>query len=183
MAQTWTKGPLVPVYPQGANLEFCALYGPEGASQTFVIGDVLTVTSGYLVLGAAAAAVAIRGIAQEAGHNSSAGTDNVKYAPVFPGMFVYANLLGGSAGDEVLAATDMGTAFELERSATLVGGATPGWYINGDATSTPAVKVVSFFADSTYAPNASPYFNEARVGDTNARVLASIMAAQTEMTV
>jgi hypothetical protein len=183
MAQTWTKGPLVPVYPQGANLEFCSLYGPEGASQTFVVGDVLTVTSGYLVLGAAAAAVSIFGVAQQAGHNTTAGTYNVQYAPVFPGMFIYANLLGTSAGDEVLAATDLGTAFELERSTTLVGGDSPGWYINGDATGTPAVKVVSFFADPTYAPVASIYANEARVGDTNARVMASIIAAQTGMTV
>lgn len=181
MPQTFTKGPIVPVYPQSANLTYAALYGPEGASQTFVIGDLLTVTSGFLVLAAAAAAVAIRGVALEAGSNLAAGLTSTKYAPFFPGVMFYANLLGAAAADRALVATDMGTAFEVERSTTLIKGTSPGWYVNGAATGTPAANVVSFFGDSTYMPTASAATNEAKVTDVNPRLLFCPLAAQLEM--
>jgi len=184
MATTFRKDKLKPVFPQGANLEFAALYGPEGLNQTFKSNEVLTSTGGYLVLAAAASAVAWSGVALEDGHNAAAGANNVEYCPAIPGFMFYATaLVVTTAADYTVVATDrmLAAGQEVEQSATLLGTGKPGWYVGvGAVAGTAAAKIVSWIGDQ---PQNTSYNQEARVGDINPRVLCSLLAAQTAFTV
>lgn len=182
MAATFTKRQLVPVVPDDAYLSFVALYGPEGNSNTCVANDILTrAADGGLDLAATAAAVTMWGIALEAGHNgATVGLYNIKYMPLFPGSCIYINLLGTAAADFVLLATNFGLSYEAERSTTLVGGADPGWYLNSQAAgASSGFLVIDFQGDETLAN--STQGNRAAVGDTNARVKATIVSAETQI--
>lgn len=180
MAQTFTKRAMEPVVLDDAYLNFVALYAPEAATQTFVAGELLKMVAGGLTV-AADPAVTVWGLALEDAHNDGAlGDHNLKYFPFMPGACVYANLLTGAAADYVLAATDMGQSYDGAYSATLVGGATPGWHLDQAASgANSAFQIVSFFGDETKA--ASGYGNEARVGDTNARVVAMVVQEERTM--
>jgi hypothetical protein len=181
MAQTFTKRAIVPVIPDDAYLNFVALYGPEGDSQTYVYGAlILKVADGGLNT-CADPAVTPWGVALEDAHNDGAvGDHNIKYFPLMPKACIYANLLTGAAADFVLTAANFGVAYDAAYSATLVGGADPGWHLDAAVSgATSAFKIISFLGDETIP--ASAYGNEARVGDTNARVTAMIVAEECAM--
>lgn len=182
MAVTFNKDILRPIFPQDAFLNWAALYGPEGASQTFVYGDVLELASNYLqICGSPAGGASNRlwGIALQDGNNGSAGANNIKYFPILPGACAHVNVLTTAAADFVLTAAQMGGQYELTRSATLVGGTDPGWYLNTALAVVKSNTIVSFFGDQ---PTTSSYAQEARVGDTNARVMICFQAAETAFT-
>lgn len=183
MAVTFNKDILRPVFPQDAFLNWASLYGPEAATQTFVYGDVLEMNANYLqICGSPAGGAGNRlwGIALQSGNNAGvAGTYNIKYFPLLPGACAIVNCLAAAAANHVLAAADFGAQYELTRSATLVGGTDPGWYLNSAAAVTKSNTIVSFFGDQ---PTTSNYAQEGRVGDTNARVMISFQAAETAFT-
>ena len=183
---TWRKGPIVPVYPASNTLEFASFYGPEDATQTFVSGDVLKRVAGFLQVSAspATAAQGIFGVAITVGNNDAvAGTHNARFAPIFPGMFLFGNLLMDAAANGTLAATDFGLSVNLERNANLLGAGKPGWYFNKQTVAQAVAKIVNFYGDPTFMDPASPAAQQAKVGDINARVLACPLAAATAFTV
>jgi len=172
MAKTFVKQAMSLRIPSDAFLGFASMSELEGSTQTFVSSAPLVITSGYLVE-AADPATAIAGFSLEAGHNITAGTQLVKFLPAVHGLQINANFLGSAAADNVLAATDYGLAVRIAKSATLVGGATAGWYFE-DTGSTQAAKIISFESDQI-VPNQSQ--TRAVAGDTNARLRGVVLTS------
>lgn len=148
---------------------------PEGASQTFVLNAPVAIASGYVVVFVAPTTAKLAGFAMSDGHNSAAGTDSVDVVLAVPGITkIEANFLGSAAADNVLAAADFGSKFDLASSSTLINGDSPGWYI-ADTTSDPSVRICQFppmrVANTTQVRTAA--------GDTNARVYATPIATKT----
>lgn len=154
------------------NLSYLALYLPEGASQTFLRGWPVVITSGYVVEGANPV-TALFGFAGENAHNSPAGAYTISVIPATPDVVVEGNFLASSAADNVLAAGDFGGSFRLAKGANLLGASKPGWYIEDTGSST-SVKIVS--ARSSHVLPTSEE-GEAKAGDTNARLVAKPLAS------
>jgi hypothetical protein len=130
--------------------------GPEAASQTFVKGDVLINSSGYLAQASADPVANIVGVAIEDGHNdSSAGTSDIKYTPAIPGM-IFKGVVhnASSASLAVIAATDRFTRYGLARSSTA-----NVWYIDKTESSS-AKKTVTIvdFDEAVSTTNGTVYF-------------------------
>ena len=174
MAKTYPKQALRVFAPNDAFLGAVSEYYPEGATQTFVANSPVVFTGGYIVESAQAPSVGVSGIALTAGNNSvAAGTYDARVVPVTQNIGIYANFLGAAGVDNVLAATDLGLDRDLYYLATLLGAASPGWYI-ADSAGGAVVNIRSFRNDWPY-PNSIE--SEAEAGDTNARVSAIFLNA------
>lgn len=170
MAKTYPKQALAVSFPSDAWLGYNTRYVPEGASQTFVSSSPVVFSSGYIVA-AASPSTAIAAISLQAGSNTTAGAVNIPVLPAYNGLVLFLNFLGAAAADNVLAAADMGTSFELEVDSNLLGTGLAGWYLQ-DATVAPSVKITSFASDYIF-PNNSEVV--AVAGDTNARVTGEVI--------
>lgn len=167
MAKTYPKRGIQVFAPNDAYLSSVSVYLPEGASQTFTGVNPIVVTSGYVVL-AADPVTSVMGICVEDGHNTTAGTYNVRVIPVSQDVGVYANFLGNAAADNVLAAADLYLSRDFEYDANMITTGEGGWYVE-DGAASASVKIVSFNSDIAIPNNSQ---SEAEAGDTNARVSA-----------
>jgi len=168
MAKTFVKGQMAVRMPNDAMLAVVPYYLQEGASQTFLNGSPVVITSGYVVA-AADGATTVEGFALEDAHNSAAGTDKIKIVPASTGnaLHVYANFLTTAAADNILAATDLGLNATIEYAATASSSGGPIWHA-GDSESSAGLRLVGFECEPAYIPA-----NQAELGpvagDTNAR--------------
>jgi hypothetical protein len=162
MAETWPKRPLFAVAPSAAIVGLMERRWPEGASQTFPIGAPLKVSSNTLVEWTAGTDLAALSVA--AGQNTTGATCAVYF--LVPGIELEGNFLGSAAADNILAAADVGTAFVLAKSTTLLGTGNAGWYVEDNA-SNACVKLCELMAEQP-VPNVNATYPA--VGDTNARV-------------
>lgn len=170
MAKTYPKQALVVGFPSEAWLGYNTRYVPEAASQTFVSSSPVVFASGYIST-AANPASAIAGFSLQAAHNSTAGAYQMPVLPALNGVVVFGNFLGSAAADNLLAAADLGVAYNLALSSTLLGASSPGWYIE-DGVGTASTKITSFASDYVF-PNNSEVV--AVAGDTNARVQGEVI--------
>ena len=169
MAKTYVKQSLRVIAPSDSYVSLIERRLPEGASQTFPIGAPLKLASGLAVVWVSVADAPLAAISLEAGHNTTGREVACIYANT--DIEIEANFLGSAAADNVLAAADFGTDFDLASSSTLIGGADPGWYI-ADTTVGPAV-CMSNYRVNQQIPNSEVMLAEA--GDTNARVRAKFL--------
>lgn len=153
-------------------MSYWVRYLPEGASQTFVAHAPVVLASG-LVVQAANPATAVLGFAVRAGQNTTAGLVNSEILPAVDGMSIFGNLLTTAAATRNFLAADVGTAFDLALSTTLLGASRPGWYFS--AAGTTSVRVVSRHGDQ-FPPNVVNNTFVA-VGDTDPRVEAVVLHA------
>lgn len=150
-------------------------YLPEAASETFPEMSPVVFSSGYVSEAATSPATSIMGIALTAGNDdSAAGTSDVEVVLATEFMMLEANLLEASAANHTLVATDLGSAVDLEKSTTLLGASTAGWYFKTPADSNGSV-VVCEFNSSIVQPTQERY--KPAVDDINARVRARIRAS------
>lgn len=128
----------------------------EAASETFVKGEIVWITNGYVQEIASDTPGAILGIAnQDASNDTTAGTSNVSVTLAQEGILFAANLLDASLADYVIQNKDLGRVAALQRDTTnskvfldasVAGGANARVFIHGLA-------------------------RDNAIGDTNARVL------------
>lgn len=169
MAKTFRKEQLSVYLLQENTLQYATRTLPEGASQTFVAGAPVVVTSG-LVVEAANPATAIAAFAMKAGQNTTGAFSKV--VPVIDGVAFYANFLAAAGADNVLAAADvMGSGFDFGKGAYGADGSVI-WVIL-DSAAAAAVKIVGLDTDQV-VPNVQNN-SYAEVGDTNARVSAIVL--------
>lgn len=168
MAQTWTKKTLHVMVPQSSYTSWLEALETEGTSQSFPSGAPLSASSGRLVAFVNPTTAKVAAFALQAASGTAGATTFVLMATAevaFHGSF-----LGSAAMDNVLAQTDLYTAYDLAVSATLEGTGNAGWYIQ-DSTSDPAVTICGFSTDFVL-PNVQ--YRDPAAGDTNARVRAMV---------
>ncbi len=173
MAKTYQKGCLQPILPSNSYLSLYERQLPEGASQTFPEGAPLKFASGLLLEFVNPTDAKLAAWSLEAGQNTTGATAKVLLASEV--NWIEANFLGSAAADNVLAAGDIGTAFDLAKSTTLLGAASAGWYIQ-DSTSDACAKIGGLVSAQVLPQSDSSY---PEVGDTNARVRARILNTKT----
>lgn len=173
MAKTFLKGHLQPIMPSNSYLSLYERILPEAASQTFPEGSPLKFASGLLAKWVSTGDAKIAAISLEEGQNTTGA--QAKVVLTSDVLWIEANFLGSSAADNVLAAADVGTAFDLAENANLLGTAEAGWYLQ-DSTS-DAVARIGALVSSIVLPQSDSSFPE--VGDTNARVRARILTDKT----
>src|SRR5574343_46590 len=111
----------------------------EGASQTFLKGEVLVASSGYAVVGTGAASddqptlATILGVAAEPGRNAAAGLYNVTYTPALPNV-VFEGQLMFDAGT-ALAQAHVGAVYGIDVTSNK-------WFVEGDETTDERVRVI-----------------------------------------
>lgn len=130
--------------------------GTEGASQTFVKGEFLTHSSGYLIEYAGSGLIS--GIALEDAHNGSAGANRITYLPIRAGDEIYMSLA------DTIAQTDEGATYGVVVSSNKS-------VIDRDDTSDE----VTILELTGLREN--PFHAVAAIGDTNVVVKAVINAA------
>ena len=91
----------------------------EGASQSFVKGELVVITGGYVVEIASDTPSAIYGVAAGPAHNTTAGAAEVPVELATPEQLFRANVLQSSLADHVLAQTDLGTDMAIQRDTSL----------------------------------------------------------------
>lgn len=162
MATTWPKTAMRAVMPSNSYLSLVERRVPEAASQTFAIGSLLTYSSGLYAVWASGD---LSAISCQEGQNTTGAFTNVYL--ILPGVELEANFLGSAAADNVLAAADHGTAFDVAVSSTLLGASSPGFYIQ-DSTSATKVRIIFGAEGVPFGPQATESYVAA--GDTNAIV-------------
>ena len=131
----------------------------EGASQTFVLGELVYGDSGYALEIAGDTPGIILGMAGEDGHNSAVGVDRVSVYTADPDNIFEGNVLGTGAADQVLANNHLLTTMAIQRVT-----ADSRVYLNAAILGGASTRV--FVWD--VAPGSA-------VGDLNARVLFSFL--------
>lgn len=139
---------------------------PEGASQTFVEGEVVVMQSGYLIEIASDTPGALIGVAAEDAHNdSTAGTHSVSVLLASEGTLFSANMKTTGLANYVSLAADQGRVMGIQRDTTnsmvflnaaTVGGSGAYVFVHGVDTSDSAI------------------------GDTNARMIFEWLAARVQ---
>lgn len=175
MAQVHTKQAMEVVLHDDPLLALVTRSLPEAASQTFKRVSPVVLTAGLVAEFVAPATALMFGYALSDGNNAAAAiTNRTDVVLALPHVEIEANFLAASAADNVFAAADLGTDFDLAVSATLVGGATRGWYIK-DAADDEVVRLSGL--PPLRIPNIPDLYTT--VGDTNARVRAVTLADAT----
>jgi hypothetical protein len=164
MAFTWPKRSMTAVLPTNSYLSLAERRVPEAASQTYPTGALLNYSSGLYAKWSSGDLAALS--CQE-GQNTSGAFTNVYL--LFPGIELEANFLGSAAADNVLAAADHGTAFDIAEGANLLGTGEAGWYVQ-DSTSATKVRIIFGGEGCVHNPQAETSYVTA--GDTNAIVRA-----------
>ena len=137
--------------------------GPEGATQTFLVGAPLAWASGYLQE-AGSDPTAIVGIAAEPGHNAAASGDNrIAYWPLTGNVFE-ANL-AQAASNTTSATTSIGTLYGIVKRSS----GTVHWVVDSSDTTNTRCVIVDFAAPSVAT-------------DVNARVLIHFLQANDALT-
>lgn len=172
MAKTYQKAPLRVSVPSNSFLSLIERAWPEGASQTFPVGSPIKLVSGLATVWVNPTDAKIYGFALTAGQNTTGATTHIVLAE--PHLELEANLLGSAAADRTLVATDLGTAYDLVSSSTLLGAGAAGWYFAA-TTSDVAVRICDLMSDITI-PNQLQ--SAPAVGDTNPRVKARVETAK-----
>ena len=117
------------------------LEAEEGGTQTFKENEILILTSGRATVASAdPAAGTLLGIAAQDGHNSTAGTDKVKYIPFYDGLLLEMTLYDGTADSYALVIGDYGKKYGIAVSANK-------WYIDTNDTTNTRVVIVKFISD------------------------------------
>jgi len=131
----------------------------EAASQTFLKGNFVIGSSGYVAIIASDNDGDALGIATRAGQNATVGTKYAEFVPLVPGLLLEMNLLEASDSAHVLAVTDL-WAFPQWQT-------TSSHHVLNTTSTTDRffiVKIGLGEVGDSYGPGG--------VGDTNARVLA-----------
>lgn len=163
MAKTYVKRELTLAFPDDPYLAASLVKLPEAASQTFPKGSPVSFVSGKASVFVAPTTALLAGFALDA---ASGTTDNLlRVILALPWVAIEANFLGSAAADNVLAATDLGVAYDLAAGTTSASGAA-GWYLQ-DSTSDASV-IISSFESYDILPDSGEM--KAVAGDTNARV-------------
>lgn len=110
----------------------------ESSSHTSARGALLVFASGYLDLAAADATDAIAGIATEAGHNITAGTQKLAYVPALPGMRFEGTLEDETNNNHALVITNVGLKYAMQLDAT-----NDRWYIDENDTTNNSVRITN----------------------------------------
>lgn len=134
----------------------------EAASQTYVKGEAVFLSGGYLTEIASDTPGVIYGIAAGDGSNDASAVANGVIMPTYladPNTLFEITMLQSSLADHVIAATDIGTPMAIQRDTSA-----NRLYLNA---STKAGANVRMFVHKLSRGSA--------IGDTNARVLASFM--------
>ena len=169
--QTHAKARMEVIVHDATMLELVTRQLPEGASQTFKLNSPVALSSGLVVEFVAPATLLLAGYAMSDGKNvASGGFTDVVLA--MGGVEIEANFLGSGAADQVLAAANLGSKFDLGVSASLFS-STRGWYIQNTAAD-PSHRICAF------PPLRMANVPELRTqaGDTNARVRARFIATK-----
>lgn len=169
MANTYPKLPLRVGVPSNSFLSLMERAYPEGASQTFPVGSPLKLASGLAVVWVSPTDGALAAFSLTAGQNVASGAVT-KVILAEPHVELEANLLGSAAADYTLAATDLGTAYDLKSAANLLGTGSAGWYFA--ATTTDVAVRICDLRSAITIPNQLASFPA--TGDTNARVKARV---------
>lgn len=153
--------PVIPIRPVRSltGLSYPRQAVPEAASQTFLLGALVVVTSGYLVECGADPAL-ILGVATSAGHNK-ASANLVKNTVVLahPDTLFVGNLDdSGSLGTGVTAATDRFLTYGVAKRSS------SHWYIDKADTTAKRVRIFDFW-------------DEDAVGDIGGRVIFKFVGA------
>lgn len=128
---------------------------PEGASQTFVKGELVLGYFGYVTEIAGDTPTAILGMAAQDAHNTTAGAANVSVVLAAEGTIFSGNMLSTSLADRTSGATDIVRPAGISRDTT-----NSLTFVNGSVTGGSSARVwVHGFARGSAA------------GDVNARVL------------
>lgn len=172
MANTYSKRQLV-VAGDNSFLAYHIRNIPEAASATFVSGAPVAWSSGYIAACAdPVASASLVGFAQRAGRNgSSAGDYESEVLLAFPGMLIYANLLGAAGADNAVAATDLGTDFDIADDA--VGPGSTVIHYAADESGDVTIQMVSRYGDQPI-PNISGSEKWA-ASDVNPRALFQVL--------
>ena len=111
----------------------------EGASQSFLKGEVLVISSGYAVVGTAGddnpVLGTILGISCMAGRNVSTYPD-LQYIPALPGV-VFSAQLQNAAATAAVAQTNVGTVYGLNVTSNQ-------WWVDTDDTTDERVRVIGY---------------------------------------
>jgi hypothetical protein len=132
------------------------MHAPEGAAQTFIIGDVLNWSSGQVVIAASLTnPVNIMGVALQKASGVTAA-DVAFVTPTTDELWEGSIDNDASLGTGAIAAADLGAQYEFRRDANGI------WYVDKGATTNKKVTVVAFVG---------------AVGEVMGRVLFRFMAA------
>ena len=132
---------------------------PEAASQTFVAGDLVYRSSGYITV-CGSDPSQILGMVMEDGHNdSSDGTYDVNVLVATEATLFYSSVYHSVAGNCKIEATDLGTKYGLVASSNK-------WLVDKTDTSNTRCRVQKFYD---------------ALATTNGRVLIQILAANREV--
>ncbi len=139
---------------------------PEGATQTFVEGEVVVMSAGYLIEIASDTPAALIGVAAEDSHNdATAGTHSVSVNFASEGTLFSANMKTTALASYVSLAADQGRVMGISRDTTnsvvvlnaaIVGGTSAYVFVHGVDTSDSAI------------------------GDTNARMIFEWLAGRVQ---
>ncbi len=172
MAITWLKKTLTVQMANEAMRDTLPLYGPEGASQTFLAASPIVLSSGLWVVGSDPITT-VEGFAMEDGHNTTGATIKFVPAAVWAGIHLFGNFLSTAAADNVLATADLGGKVNINYEAAGGSGGEAIWHL-GDSASNPGARIVEFRCDPGSLPPNSDVTAPAN-GDTNARVRAALL--------
>jgi hypothetical protein len=171
MAKTYTKKALTLHHYNDPYLAAVQRKLPEGAGQTFEAGWPLKLASGLLLEWVSLADAKIAAFAMEGASGVTSQKINVVLCEPSK-LLLEANLLDTStAGDEALAAADLGAVKTLEKGTDLLAAGEDGWFF-GDTTTGGVILIVDF-ANRQWPSNNSESFAE--VGDTNARIRGRVI--------
>lgn len=131
----------------------------EGASQTFVLGELVVVDAGYVIEIASDTPGVILGMAAADAGNDPAGTNRISVYTADPDNIFEGNVLGTGAADHVLLQSDLGGTMAIQR-------------VTADSKVYLDASIKGGASTRVYVWDVAP---GSAVGDTNARVLFSFL--------
>lgn len=174
MARTWTKAGLAVHAPNDTHLNLTERRLPEGASQVFKAGALLSIVSGLVVEHIDPTTAKIAGVALDDGQNTTAGTVSSSLVLLTPEWELYANVLTSSAADYVLLAADVGKSYDFAVEANYPSTGARQWYLQNTTTDVGGA-ISQLISGNPYPSDQGP--GDAAIGDTNARVRVRVLAS------
>jgi hypothetical protein len=110
---------------------------PEAASQTFVKGDLVFISSGYLTI-CGSDPTAILGIALDDAHNTTAGLYQINVSLITPWTLVTMSVGHATAGNDKIEAADMGTLYGVVSVSAGI------WRVDKEDTTATRVRIMNF---------------------------------------
>ena len=171
MARTWSKAGLSIHAPSSTHLDLSERELPEGASQTWKAGELLSASSGLLVSFVAPATAKVAAFALNDGQNTSGKL--AKVVLLSSDMEFYANVLTSSAADYVLLAADTLKPYDLAKATNFPTTGAAQWYLQ-NTTADVSAAISELQADQVPPTERT---DRPAAGDTNARVRIRILPA------